>query len=96
MHRVSKLSFPLRPALILLVPLAIALLAACTPDNNQSTFGTAGPVAKDQADLFNFIFWIAAAVFVVVEAAIIFIAIKYRRRSDSDKLPHQPHGNERL
>ena len=96
MHRVSKLSFPLRPALILLVPLAIALLAACTPDNNQSTFGTAGPVAKDQADLFNFIFWIAAAVFVVVEAAIIFIAIKYRRRSDSDKLPHQTHGNDRL
>ncbi|HCI86130.1 MAG TPA: cytochrome c oxidase subunit II, partial [Dehalococcoidia bacterium] len=61
------------------------------PDNKQSTFGTAGPIAKDQADLFIFIFWIAAVVFVMVEAAIIYIAIRYRRRSDSDKLPHQTH-----
>jgi len=96
MHRVSKLSFPLRPALFLLVPMAIALLAACTPDNNQSTFGTAGPIAEDQASLFNFIFWIAAIVFVLVEGAVIFIAIKFRRRSDSDKLPYQTHGNDKL
>jgi len=96
MHRVSKLSFPLRPAILLLVPVAIALLAACTPDNNQSTFGTAGPVAKDQAWLFSFIFWIAAVVFVLVEGAIIYIAIRYRRRSDSDKLPYQTHGNDKL
>ena len=96
MHRVSKLSFPLRPALFLLVPMAIALLAACTPENNQSTFGTAGPIAKDQADLFNFIFWIAAVVFILVEGAIIYISVRYRRRSDSDKLPHQTHGNDRL
>jgi cytochrome c oxidase subunit 2 len=96
MHRVSKLSAPLRPALLLLVPVAIALLAACTPDNNQSTFGTAGPVAKDQAGLFNFIFWIAAAVFILVEGAIVYIAIRYRRRSDSDKLPYQTHGNDKL
>lgn len=96
MHRVSKLSFPLRTALILLVPLAIVLLAACTPDNNQSTFGTAGPIAKDQADLFKFIFWIAAIVFVLVETAVIYIAIRFRRRSDNDKLPHQTHGNNRL
>jgi cytochrome c oxidase subunit 2 len=96
MHRVSKLSLPIRPALLLLVPVAIALLAACTPDNNQSTFGTAGPVAKSQADLFNFIFWIAAIVFILVEGAIVYISIRYRRRSDSDKLPHQTHGNDRL
>ncbi|MBN4064513.1 cytochrome c oxidase subunit II [Dehalococcoides mccartyi] len=96
MHRVSKLSFPLRPALFLLVPLAIVLLAACTPENNQSTFGTAGPIAKAQADLFNFIFWIAAVVFILVEGAIIYIALRYRRRSDSDKLPFQTHGNDKL
>jgi cytochrome c oxidase subunit II len=96
MHRVSKLSLPIRPALLLLVPVAIALLAACTPDNNQSTFGTAGPIAKDQADLFKFIFWIAAVVFVLVEGAVIYIAIRYRRRSDNDKLPYQTHGNDKL
>ena len=96
MHRVSKLSFPLRPALVLVVPLAIALLAACTPENNQSTFGTAGPIAADQASLFKFIFWIAAAVFVLVEGAILYISIRYRRRSDSDKRPYQTHGNDKL
>lgn len=96
MHRVPKLSFPLRTAFILLVPLTIALLAACTPDNNQSTFGTAGPIAKDQADLFKFIFWIAAIVFILVEGAVIYIAIRFRRRSDTDKLPYQTHGNNRL
>jgi cytochrome c oxidase subunit 2 len=96
MHRVSKLSFPLRPALFLLAPVAIALLAACTPENNQSTFGTAGPVAEQQANLFMFIFWIAAVVFVLVEGAIIYISIRYRRRSDNDKLPHQTHGNDKL
>ena len=96
MHRISKLSLPVRPTLFLLIPLVLALLVACTPDNHQSTFGTAGPVAKDQADLFKFIFWISAVVFVVVEAAVIYIAIRYRRRSDSDKLPHQTHGNTKL
>lgn len=96
MHRVSKFSFPLRPALLLLAPVAIALLAACTPENNQSTFGTAGPVAEQQASLFKFIFWIAVPIFILVEGAIIYISIRYRRRSDNDKLPHQTHGNHKL
>jgi cytochrome c oxidase subunit 2 len=83
-------------AILLLVPVATALLAACTPDNNQSTFGTAGPIAEDQADLFIFIFWIAVVVFVLVEGAVIYVSVRYRRRSDSDELPHQTHGNNKL
>ena len=96
MHRFSKPSFPLRPAVLLLVLAVTALLAGCTPDNNQSTFGTAGPIAEDQANLFKFIFWIAAVVFVLVEGAVIYVSIRYRRRSDSDELPHQTHGNNKL
>ena len=101
MFRVSKSFFPLPSArtgtaALLLAPVAIALLAACSPDNLQSTFGTAGPIAEDQANLFKFIFWIAAVVFVLVEGAVIFAAIRYRRRSDSDKLPYQTHGNTKL
>ena len=96
MHRVSKPSISLRPTLLLLAPIALALLAACTPDNAQSTFGTAGPIAEDQANLFKFIFWIAVVVFVLVEGAIIYASIRYRQRSDSDKRPHQTHGNTRL
>jgi cytochrome c oxidase subunit 2 len=101
MHRVSKPSINLpsvrvRPALLLLAPLAMALLAACTPDNNQSVFGTAGPIAEEQADLFKVIFWAAAVVFVLVEGAVIYVSIRFRRRSDSDKLPYQTHGNNKL
>ncbi len=96
MHRVTKPSIRIRPALLLLGTAAIALLAACTPNNPQSTFGTAGPIAKDQADLFIFIFWIAVVVFVLVEGAVIYATVRYRRRSDSDKLPHQTHGNDKL
>ncbi len=96
MHRVFKLPFPPRRALFLLIPSAIALLAACTPDNAQSTFGTAGPIAEDQANLFKFIFWIAAIVFVFVEIAVVYVSIRFRRKSDNDKLPYQTHGNTRL
>ncbi len=96
MHRVSKLPFPFRRALLLIIPVAVVLLTACTPDNVQSTFGTAGPVASDQADLFIFIFWIAVVVFILVEGAIIYASIRYRRRSNSDKLPYQTHGNDKL
>jgi cytochrome c oxidase subunit 2 len=96
MYRFSKLPFSLRTVLVLIVPAIAGLLAACTPNNNQSTFGTAGPIASDQADLFIFIFWIAAVVFILVEGAVIYAAIKYRQRSSSDKLPYQTHGNDKL
>jgi cytochrome c oxidase subunit 2 len=96
MYRFSKLPFSLRTVLLLIVPAIAGLLAACTPNNNQSTFGTAGPIASDQADLFIFIFWIAAVVFILVEGAVIYAAIKYRQRSSSDKLPYQTHGNDKL
>lgn len=43
-----------------------------------------------------FIFWIAAVVFVLVEGAVIYVSIRYRQRSDSDKIPHQTHGNNKL
>ncbi len=77
--------------------LAIALalfVAACSPEHPQSTFGGGGPVARDQADLFNLIFWIAVAVFIVVEGVIIYAAIRYRRRDDT--IPKQVHGNTKL
>jgi cytochrome c oxidase subunit 2 len=74
---------------------AALLAAACYPDNPQSTFGVEGPVARQQAGLFKFIFWIAVGVFVVVEAAIIFFALRFRARRGGG-LPDQTHGNTRL
>ncbi len=87
--------FSRRNLLLLLVPAAVALIAGCATDNPQSTFDTAGPVAEDQANLFKLIFWIAVVVFVLVEGGIIWITLKYRRRSENE-MPVQTHGNTKL
>ena len=75
--------------------LALFLVSACTPSHPQSTFDAAGPVAADQRFLFLFIFWVAIAVFVVVEGALIYTVIRYRRRRGQG-LPEQVHGNRPL
>ena len=79
----------------LLIAAAALLFAACTPSNPQSTFGVSGPVSREQADLFKFVFWIAVVVFVLVEGLIVYFAIRFRRRSDSE-MPAQIHGNTKL
>ena len=99
----SKSTFPIHSAnirsrlvFILAFILPVIALAACSGTGNlQDTFDTRGPVARDQADLFNFVFVIAVVVFVLVEGAIIYIALKYRSRRNS-KLPRQVHGNNIL
>lgn len=74
-----------------------AILAACTPSHDQSTFDAAGPIARTQADLFIFIFWMAVAVFILVEGALVYSVFRYRwRRNGDNKIPRQVHGNTRL
>ena len=94
MHRNIRLPFSVRRAFLLLVPAAIALLAACTPGNPQSTFGAEGPVAREQAELFIIIFWVALVILVLVEGALIYSTIKFRRRDT--RMPRQVHGNTKL
>ncbi len=86
---------PRRRILIFAILASAALISACATENPQDTFDTAGPVAEDQANLFKFIFWIAVVVFILVEGGIIWITLKYRRRSDSE-MPAQTHGNTKL
>ena len=74
-----------------------ALLTGCnviTPEHSQSTFDTLGPVAENQLFIFWVIFWAGLVVFVAVEAALIYMVFKFRRRDDAD--PAQTHGNTRL
>ena len=52
--------------------LLLAALAGCTPEHNQSTFDTTGPVAESQLRLFYWIFWAAVFVFVVVEGILLY------------------------
>jgi len=73
----------------------VATLAACTPSHPQSTFYAAGDVAQKQLDLFIIIFWAAVVVFVLVQAALLFSVIRFRRKAN-DGIPKQTHGNTTL
>ena len=91
-----RTSSALKRIALLLTILAPAILAACAPDGNQSTFNSAGPVAEDQENIFIFIFWLAVIVFVVVEAALIYSIIRFRQTRSDAELPPQTHGNFKL
>ena len=75
---------------------SLTLLAVgCTPSHAQSTFDTLGPVAREQAALFYVLFWVGLFVFVAVAGAIIYAAIRYRRKPGQGD-PEQIHGHKRL
>lgn len=82
-------------AMLGLIALTILVVGACTPEHNQSTFDTTGPVARSQLTLFYWIFWTAVLVFVLVEGMLIYAAIKYRRKP-GDPDPEQTHGHTPL
>lgn len=72
------------------------LFAACASNASQDPLKPAGPYAREIKNLFVPVFWVAVAVFVLVEGGIIFILVKYRHRKDVDRAPVQTHGNTRL
>ncbi|HET8788908.1 MAG TPA: cytochrome c oxidase subunit II transmembrane domain-containing protein, partial [Actinomycetes bacterium] len=77
-----------RAQLIGIVLVAVLVLAGC---------GSLTPVTEEGVeirDLYNLLFVAAAVVFVLVEAAIVFAVLRYRRRGDM--LPPQFHGNNLL
>ena len=78
-----------------LLGFAALALAACAGESPYSTLRPGGPVAEKQAELYMLVFWIATGVFVVVEGALIYTVIRFRRRSAADS-PKQLHGNARL
>src|SRR5918994_2541458 len=72
------------------------LLAACAPNATQSALEPAGENAEKANSLFLPVFWVAVAIFVIVEGALLFFAIRYRHRKGRDTIPPQFHGNTRL
>ena len=83
----------------------ILLLAAvgCDSDAHQSILaptpwsleGAKGPVAREQLLLFNVLLWTMVVVFVLVEGALLYAAVRFRRKPD-DPLPPQTHGHTPL
>lgn len=70
-------------------------VTACAATDPMNALAPAGPVARMEADLFNFIYYLALAVFVLVEALLVWSVIRHRRRPN-DGIPHQTHGNTAL
>ena len=77
------------------VPLAALVIGALFLGGCQAAETL--PPATEQAiqitDLYNLVFAIAAVVFVLVEALIIWSVIRYRRKPSDRSLPAQTHGN---
>lgn len=85
-HRLRRLA-PLGVAAVL----ALAL-AACARDYPNTTFTPHSDYGRAIDFLWNRLLFFGTIVFVFVELALLFVIIRYRRRSE-DVLPPQTHGN---
>ena len=74
---------------------ALFLFTAACSQGIQSTWDPIGPVAEKQLQLFNVLLWTMVVVFVLVEGALLYIVIRYRRRPGQPR-PPQIHGHTAL
>jgi len=73
------------------------LLAACSSNGElpQDALSPAGPIARAQDRLWDIVFPIAVAVFILVQGLIILAVVKFKDRGETQP-PKQVHGNTRL
>jgi cytochrome c oxidase subunit 2 len=72
------------------------LLAACSDTQYpNSTFTNLTDINRDAGALWNLMIWLGIAVFVFVEALLIYVMFRYRRRPGSPE-PEHVHGNTAL
>jgi cytochrome c oxidase subunit 2 len=75
---------------------ALLVLAGCTGDP-QDTLTKHGVISEKITNLYGIVFAIAVVVFILVEGALVFVLIRYRRRRGQEgQLPTQLHGNTPL
>lgn len=72
------------------------LVVACGDAGPQDTLHPEGPIAEKVDNLFKPVFWIAVAIFFIVEGLILYAVIKFRARPGQTDEPTQVHGNKRL
>jgi cytochrome c oxidase subunit 2 len=80
---------------------ALALAACANAPGPGSIPGFFPPASNSQGgdfvdQLYPLVFYIAVAVFVLVEGLLIWIVLRYRRRPSDDTLPTQTHGHNLL
>src|SRR3990170_526223 len=87
----------LRLTVLVLPVVSLVFFAGCGAlGGDQNTFSPSGDVAQKQKDLFLLVLWPAAIIGLLVFGALVYIVVRYRRRSADDPLPKQIHGNDRL
>jgi cytochrome c oxidase subunit 2 len=83
-----------------LTTIAVLFLTACGASPNDSkpysTTSPASPTADDTQDLYKLVFWLALVVFVGVQFAIVYTAMRFRKSKAGGPRPPQIHGNKRL
>lgn len=65
-------------------------------DGHQSTIVVAGPVAREQLEVFYVTCWVTLVIFVLVGAVLAYATFKFRARNEADEHaepPPQGHGN---
>ena len=81
---------------------SLVLLSGCEKLNfwsmngHQSTIDVAGPVAREQLEIFYVTCWVSLVIFVLVAAVLAYATIKFRARNEADEHaepPPQGHGN---
>lgn len=70
----------------------LVLAAGCAKDTPQNTLDPHGPFAREPYQIIKPVFAIAGVVFVLVNALVLYAAIRFRRRSE-DERPEQIHGH---
>ncbi|MGH7944368.1 MAG: cytochrome c oxidase subunit II [Opitutaceae bacterium] len=65
-------------------------------NGHQSTIDVAGPVAREQLEIFYVTCWVSLVIFVLVAAVLAYATLKFRARTEADEHaepPPQGHGN---
>ena len=84
---------------VVLVTVGVLAAAGITPQRAWDSFfpvGGATPVtdrAVATKALYDIVFYIAVAIFLIVETMIVFTVLRYRRKPGDEALPPQIHGN---
>ncbi len=75
--------------------LLVTFLSACTFTGEGMTIEYKSDINRDIWELYSLVFWLATAVFIVVEVWLLYSLVRFRRRP-GDGLPRQIHGNNRV
>lgn len=73
----------------------VALIAACAQTHPDTIFHNHTDFNREVGSLFSILIWLGTAVFVFVEAILIYALIRFRHREDAPE-PQHLHGNSTL